>query len=342
MRDDRNLDVLRAVAVLLVLVTHVINAAVAPANLERVLAILGNDGVIIFFVHTSLVLMRSLERSGGNAGHFYIRRIFRIYPLAILTVAVVVAFHLRREPLDLTYIPPTTSELIGNLSLTMNLLGVRSLSAPMWSLPYEMEMYVLLPLLFIVIRRAHGRRGLLVLAVASVVIAGLYLVLVPHLRGLGRLSVLYYLPCFGAGIIAYRACQMLTPRIPAWMWVPLLLTVVAGSTLLDVNEYVRGWIVAGIVGFAIPFVRELPSSPGTRFAHYVAKYSYGIYLSHIPILVVAVNTQGPLWVRVAATAFALVTVPVFLYHAIEYPMVKLGATVAGYRMRPRQNLAPAP
>jgi len=55
----------------------------------------GLFGVLIFFVHTCLVLMYSMERSGlnGSSLHkdFYIRRVFRIYPLSILAVGVAVA-----------------------------------------------------------------------------------------------------------------------------------------------------------------------------------------------------------------------------------------------------------
>ena len=83
--EDRNLDVLRAIAVLFVFVGHLFDFWFGGA------AVLGDwlhgmtrMGVILFFVHTSLVLMRSLERLAPGNPHFmrefYIRRIFRIYP----------------------------------------------------------------------------------------------------------------------------------------------------------------------------------------------------------------------------------------------------------------------
>ena len=52
----------------------------------------GVMGVMVFFVHTALVLMWSLERK-PNTLDFYIRRVFRIYPLALLAIAIVVIFH---------------------------------------------------------------------------------------------------------------------------------------------------------------------------------------------------------------------------------------------------------
>jgi peptidoglycan/LPS O-acetylase OafA/YrhL len=53
---------------------------------------LGVTGVMVFFVHTTLVLMWSLERK-PNTLDFYIRRVFRIYPLALLAIAIVMIFH---------------------------------------------------------------------------------------------------------------------------------------------------------------------------------------------------------------------------------------------------------
>src|SRR3974377_2116998 len=87
-----NLDFVRAVAVLSVVVSHTLVAF-------RVLIIgnwwvgwIGVVGVFVFFVHTSLVLMWSLGRK-QHALDFYIRRVFRIYPLAMLAIAVTLLFH---------------------------------------------------------------------------------------------------------------------------------------------------------------------------------------------------------------------------------------------------------
>ena len=58
----------------------------------------GRLGVLIFFVHTSLVLMLSMERGKLRSKelylNFYIRRIFRIYPLSIVAVLMVITFEL--------------------------------------------------------------------------------------------------------------------------------------------------------------------------------------------------------------------------------------------------------
>ena len=62
---------------------------------------IGQAGVIAFFVHTSLVLMDSLQRlSGGERPsrgvvlRFYLRRLLRIYPLALVCITMVVVLDL--------------------------------------------------------------------------------------------------------------------------------------------------------------------------------------------------------------------------------------------------------
>jgi peptidoglycan/LPS O-acetylase OafA/YrhL len=78
-QDLSNLDFLRSVAVLLVLADHLTR----HYHLDR-FSSLGLFGVLLFFVHTSLVLMYSMQRSHltgiGLFKDFYIRRFFRIYP----------------------------------------------------------------------------------------------------------------------------------------------------------------------------------------------------------------------------------------------------------------------
>src|SRR5471032_3062012 len=95
MLPERNLDILRAVAVLAVLASHTVVFAGIRGLWASWLAI---AGVQAFFVHTSVVLMASLERddapaSAGWVRRFYVRRVFRIYPLAWAVIAVILVLH---------------------------------------------------------------------------------------------------------------------------------------------------------------------------------------------------------------------------------------------------------
>src|SRR5271168_3671117 len=115
-----NLDFLRSMAVLMVLADHLTR----HFHLDRLgpleFANLGIFGVLLFFVHTSLVLMHSMRRSGLNgidlAKEFYIRRFFRIYPLSIVTILAAVALHLHAGTRGLAVGPrPGAPEIFSNL-----------------------------------------------------------------------------------------------------------------------------------------------------------------------------------------------------------------------------------
>src|SRR4029079_15751645 len=103
-RNSSVLDSLRAVAVTLVLVDHLLETIVAPSSpiSIRIAWQLGRLGVILFYVHTTYVLMMSMQRRGLTGRtlvkEFYVRRGFRIYPLALAAVATVILFGIPRTP----------------------------------------------------------------------------------------------------------------------------------------------------------------------------------------------------------------------------------------------------
>src|SRR5215831_12399932 len=135
-----NLDFLRSMAVLMVLFDHLCRhyhldqlGPVAVANA-------GFFGVLLFFVHTSLVLMYSMDRSALSGfalvKTFYVRRFFRIYPLSVLTVLAAVALQLHATGRDIDFGPrPGFLELISNLLLIQNLTFSPSIVGPLWTLP---------------------------------------------------------------------------------------------------------------------------------------------------------------------------------------------------------------
>ena len=142
--DLPNLDLLRTVAVLLVFVGHLMLTAGV-----RGLGDVGRFGVLLFFVHTSLVLMLSMERLGLTGGKLYfaflIRRFFRIYPLSVLAVLSALAFHFPSAPWVSGYIETGWKENLSNIFLIQNVTHSGSVLAVLWSLPFEIQMYAILP-----------------------------------------------------------------------------------------------------------------------------------------------------------------------------------------------------
>jgi peptidoglycan/LPS O-acetylase OafA/YrhL len=151
-----NLDLLRAIAVMLVFAQHLAKRLYVDQFVWMPTSSWGLFGVLLFFVHTCLVLMYSMERSSLTGWplptNFAIRRVFRIYPLSILAVVTALALHLDSDingihGLARGHFPGVVSAA-SNLLLVQNLTYTKSLVNVLWSLPFELQMYALLPFLF--------------------------------------------------------------------------------------------------------------------------------------------------------------------------------------------------
>jgi peptidoglycan/LPS O-acetylase OafA/YrhL len=341
--SSSNLDQLRAIAVVTVMVDHLIPTMVhtgfpVSMTVRGFTENIGHAGVLAFFVHTSLVLMQSLVRMqaqqpSGLVLRFYLRRWFRIYPLAIAVIAGVVLFGLP----DATWrpaVPPYPKEIIANLFLVQNLVTGQSVLVPLWSLPYEVEMYLVLPLAYFLARQPKG---------ASLVGAALLLSYVSayvlfKLDG-GHMNLAGYVPCFLAGILCFALRRHLRPFLPGSAWAIYILAIVAGYCYgqydVGVLLYWLGWLFALILGLSINLFHDSEVRWLNRLCFHTATYSYGLYLLHVPALYVVFIVWRPASTVVAIVSFfALASVAAVLaYHLIEAPMVSLGRRLTEGRAR---------
>jgi peptidoglycan/LPS O-acetylase OafA/YrhL len=329
---SRNLDVLRAVAVIAVIVAHVGNVAQDTMYTSGLYGPLGHAGVMLFFVHTACVLMGSLDRGGRASGwvrRFYIRRAFRIYPLAIATVLIVAIFRIPPRPESgSVFVWGGRLWLALNMILAQNLADATDALAVLWSLPIEVDMYVVLPLAFSLVA-AHRSW---VRALAAFVLA-LTLATAAAILGLtGPVGVLVRMtPCFMAGVLVY------TLRGERWLRLRSLhgaaVALVAGIVycVLPVN---RAWPVSpvdwgftAVIGILLIGTAETRESIMTRAAAVVAKYSYGIYLLHLVAFWFAFRVIGGVlpttlvWLVAGAGTILL---PWLGYHLVEAPGIVLG------------------
>jgi len=217
---------------------------------------MGTFGVYLFFVHTCLVLMYSMERSHLNGSalveNFYIRRIFRIYPLSIIAVLAAVALRLDSMANGIPGLSHVasipTGRILSNLLLIQNLIKPGSIINVLWSLPYEVQMYVFLPFLFLWIRgKQNALRMLRALWVIAVIVAILY----QQIAGTfpwDRIGLVLFVPCFLPGVIAFVLPHI--PKFKSIFWLPFLLILVGVYMLAPFNR--TGWALCLILGVAIP------------------------------------------------------------------------------------------
>ena len=339
---ERNLDILRALAVVCVFIDHLTGMTPFGTDFTRWL---GQAGVLSFFVHTSLVLMSSLERDGapnesGWVWRFYLRRALRIYPLAWAIIALVLLLHIPRGSLATRWEAVPLSQALANFALVQNLALQETVLAPLWTLPLELQMYVALAFCFLVARRP-SRLGMSALVATGVFLAGFFewgTMKAHRVPGLPRLNVFVYVPCFLMGVSAYWALRRRKGAarvLPACVWLPIILADIGVASLAwsAGQHWLDRVIFSAVLGLAIPFVREAAPSMLTRVAHTVALYSYGIYLIHVLALRVGFGVlQGRPWPVQLVTVFAVLGAGSYAgYHLIEKPGIALGRRLLGGR-----------
>jgi peptidoglycan/LPS O-acetylase OafA/YrhL len=336
-QDESNLDLLRAFAVLAVLAAHTFGVVAGSDALMFGVDPweLGRIGVSIFFVHTSLVLFGSLDRSEQagrfSIGDFYLRRAFRIYPLAMACVLAVLVFNLPASPTRPEDLPRGGVTVFANLLLIQDLLNAEPMIGALWSLPIEVEMYVVLPLLYLLGRKARVKPMALALVLGACAAAPLIAEL--PIPGLYRLSVLSWAPCFGAGFLAWVGMGRIRRKLPAWLWpigicIAVALFLPTGNS--DAKAASRSWVMCTVLGVMIPLFTNLQAPWIVQPARIIARYSYGIYLLHQGWLYLAFVQSPGRSIAVGWLIFGLGLTATTLigYHFIEEPGIAAGRRLA--------------
>jgi len=297
---------------------------------------LGRFGVLLFFFHTSFVLMQSLDVSRGAywALRFYVRRAFRIYPLALLFVALAVASGMPSAPWN----PPEAPDhrfftVTVNCLLVQNLFDRPSIVAPMWSLPIEVQMYIVLPLIFRLFDHRNWRMRAALVAGAGMALAGGVFATRHRVFNSGlHLGLLVYVPWFVAGALAYRLTleRKQTPPWYAWIWGALVLAVVIVG--VSAGTLVAEWALCGLLAVLFPRFRDLAPGWLSTICKAIAKYSYGIYLSHpfafwIAFTLIGDRVHSTLFRGVVCAALTVLS-SVVVFHALEEPLINVGKRLA--------------
>jgi peptidoglycan/LPS O-acetylase OafA/YrhL len=343
--QSANLDLLRSFAVLAVLAAHCCDALRI-----NTFYYVGQTGVLLFFVHTSLVLLSSLRRlhadgAGQVARRFLIQRVFRIYPLYLAAIAFSLA--LRVPWIDALGPHPSMlglgswlglKSVAANLLLVQNLTFSPSVSSPMWSLPYEMQMYLALPAVYALTAREKPLDKLFLVSLIAGAAAFLQRAFVPLPYDGMHPPLTYFVPCFLGGAYAFasaRKRRQIKSAVPP-VALPLLLTACAALFSIE-RRWPFDWVICTVLGLLLPVFTELRNTGVRSICHAIAKYSYGIYLWHWPLLWLWFRKIDglPILGRFILFFFSLALLCMGSYHALEEPLIRIGRWVA--RPTPSRN-----
>ncbi|MEU3092101.1 acyltransferase family protein [Streptomyces massasporeus] len=166
------LDALRGLAALVVVFDHSSHTFMPDFRGELMPQFnTSRYGIMVFFLVSGYIIPASLERRGCVRA-FWIGRVFRVYPLLLVVVAVLLAVDL----LGLAGLRDfgrqgAVTVILAHATMLQELLGTPNVLLVLWTLSYEMCFYLLVVALFTV--RLHHRSAsvAVVLALLAVVSA---------------------------------------------------------------------------------------------------------------------------------------------------------------------------
>jgi peptidoglycan/LPS O-acetylase OafA/YrhL len=328
------LDGWRAIAVFVVILSHVSGFRAEPLWLHRDIARwlpVGQIGVLIFFFISGFVISRSALQEIGATGNFavpafYTRRAFRIIPpLALYLIAClvlgafgIVDFHLNNAIPAFPY--------VCNVEPFNQCIW---LGGHTWSLAYEEQFYLLFPaLLTLFLLRRMPVLPHLVAASAFCLLPLLF-----PLSYAGKWDFYLVYGLFGAGFLAARYFTTLDAlarrfALPGFLLATAL--VLAAPIALPwpvvYNNYPLVFLVSIPVMLLCSGHCGIARVLGSRPLVYLGRISYGIYLWQ-ELATSDLTRHQPLLVELGAVV-AVVLWCAVLFEVMERPLIRLGRRLA--------------
>lgn len=364
------LDGIRGLAALYVVINHVFLRAFPGYPVDHApfwagWFIYGRFAVVVFIVLSGFSLALSPARHGwrlGGVSQFAQRRARRILPAywAALAFSLAVAWLIVPQPGH--GMPDAKSVLVNGL-LVQNIVGAHSPNAAFWSMAVEAQLYLLLPLLLLIVRR---RSAIVMLATVTLVVVAVG-ILGPHISRVDTfviesppdLAALFAVGALAAGIVAAGRARRSWP----WHWLALAAVAPVLATIwwqgsvwtlthlfwvdLALGPAIACLLAALATGRPAPLLHLL----GSRPVRSLGGFSYSLYLTHAPIVVVVYEklvagrvAQGvPAFLVTLAIALPLTIVFARLFAAVfEKPFLHRRARSEPSRLHvPRADVAAA-
>jgi peptidoglycan/LPS O-acetylase OafA/YrhL len=278
--DHQRLSVLdgwRGVSIISVLACHLLPLGPKAWNLNPTA---GPFGMAIFFTLSGFLITTNLLHN-PSVKSFFIRRACRILPLAYLFVLVTVLIWQRKGwNYALAY---------GTFSINYLTQYVTTVTSPLWSLCVEVHFYIAVGLLVAL----AGKRGLLLLPIAALIVTGLRIWTGTSIANVTHLRVDEILAGATVALIhanpAMAGFRARFARVPAI--VLLAVFVICCHPATGPLNYLRPYAAAMLVAGTLWQGSWLATLMRSRVLKYVAEVSFALYVIH-PINRIGWFAQG--------------------------------------------------
>ena len=328
---DNNFNLLRIIAAMLVVAAHAISTG-APGKdpLRSVFDIgLGDLGVDIFFILSGFLVAKSF--AGKTPMEFAWARCLRIFPglwvSTLLTVLVAGIFFADLPPLQflsshdtLTYLGHNLTMLpgFGSQATLTHVPGLldQLFNVPLWTLPHELQMYLLLAVIGIIF-------GLRPSAIAILALVGAFSVVYVktggvHLLNIDRGRFIYF---FFTGSFLYSIRERVV--LSAWIATAMFCALI-GTVLLTTSMLIREAALALALPYLVLWCAYIPRG-FIRQWNRLGDYSYGIYIYGFPVqaLLSASGAVASPATRFFGTLLFVVPIAVASWHLLEQRALRI-------------------
>lgn len=335
----RNLEALRGIAALLVVLHHL---SLTPGSWLAAISPLHEGWLFVdqFFVLSGFVIASvhlGIPATGGAAKRFLVRRFFRLYPLHAATLAAALVVDVASGSAAL---PGYGVMLLFNLTLvhSWGMVPGSVLNGPSWSISAEWGAYLVMAGVGLV--TASPRRRLALLGLVG---AASFLSLVVWRGGSLDGDLLFRLPrclmsfALGAGVWAWgrdraslgRTAATIVQGAAAAGMAALLLSTAAHPRLTLMMPLLSALMIAAMARDPGSGLRRALETAGPQW---LGRHSYSLYLVHMPLFHLLLLATPGGWPAspglatgwIAGALAALLAVSALTYRLIESPGRALG------------------
>lgn len=325
----RELDGLRGVAILLVLVGHfsATYPVYFPSGQTPPFSIyFGGMGVQLFFMISGYVILMSALRQ-GSAIRYLINRAVRLYPAYWVGLAI---SSLIIATVGIEYKTITVPQVLINATMFQRFLFVDNVDDVYWTLAIEWQFYLLLFVL-LVWKKKYLTESTVLRVAALWAFIGFLVCLwagsgenLPMLQKLAVWAIVAeHAPLFGLGIACYVYASL---HRFSWYVPYFAVLAVANCWLRTSVHYALVMTLLVAVFITVTYIRNVPVlSRGP--VHFFGKISYSLYLTHNVLGIVVLHhvwiLMGNYWVGFGAGLLSSTAVAWLMHIAVEQKFTRI-------------------